>query len=351
MKTRKISILLLALGALFFASCSSTTPLQVLQPAQMVVPDHIKTVATLDRSKPEKGFENFLEGLITGEDIGQDREGRRFALEGLSNSLTRTPRFDVKQTGIELIGSRGGNSFAAPLEWREVEKICRDYAADALVTIETFDTDNNISYNERREKRKDKDGKEYTDIKYDARLDMTMRIGWRFYDPKTKIILDEFTTNTQANDTQTDETRDKALRRLYSQSSITRKISQDAGAQYGMRIAPVWITVYRTFYDSGKGNADEQMQQAARLAKADQWDRAAEIWRSVIANADSKTAGKAAYNMAVASERAGLLESALEWAQRSYTDFSNKKAQNYIHDIQIRISDRERLKKQLKEKA
>ncbi len=337
--------------AINLASCTSSTPLQVLQPAQMVVPDHIRTVATLDRSKPEKGFENFLEGLLTGENIGQDRQGRRYALEGLTESLTRTPRFDVKNTGIELVGSRGGNSFAAPLDWREVERICRDYATDALVTIETFDTDNSISYSERREKRKDKDGKEYTDIRYDARLDMTMRIGWRLYDPKSRVIQDEFTTITQASDTQTADTKENALRRLYDQSSITRNISYDAGTQYGMRIAPVWITVNRPFYGSGKGSFDADMERAARFAKADKWEDAATIWQNVVRNADDKTAGRAAFNLGVANERAGLLDSALEWAQRAYTDFGNKNARNYIRELQIRISDRERLRQQLKEKV
>lgn len=349
----KTKIILLAINSAIFllAGCTSTTPFQVLQPAEMVVPDHIRTVVTVDRSKPEKGFENFLEGLFTGEGIGQDRNGRKFALEGLTNALTRTPRFDVKHTGIEMIGSRGGNSFAAPLPWEEVEKICRDYNGDALVTVETFDSDNSVSYREQRNKRKDKDGKEYTEIRHEAELDMTVRIGWRFYDPKTRIIQDEFTTIQHATDRATDDTRDKALRRLTNQTTVTRDVSYDAGVQYGMRIAPVWITVNRPFYSTGKKEYGTDMEQAARFAKADKWEDAAKIWQNVIRNADAKTAGKAAFNMAVANERKGLLDSALEWAQRSYTDFGNKKARNYIYDLQIRISDQARLKQQIKEKV
>lgn len=350
MKTKNIFYLTIFAAALL-ASCTSTTPLQVLQPADMIVPDHIQTIVTLDRSKPEKGFENFLEGLITGENIGQDREGRRFALEGLTSALTRTPRFNVKHTGIEMIGSRGGNSFAAPLPWSEVEDICRDYDGDALVTIETFDSDNSVAYDQRSTKRKDKDGKEYTEISYEADLSLTVRIGWRFYDPKTRVIFDEFTVTQIAHDRATADTREQALRRLISQTSITRDVSFDAGAQYGMRIAPVWITVNRPFYDSGKGEFDSDMARAARFARADQWEDAAQIWQSVIRQADEKTAGRAAFNMAVANERKGLLDSALEWAQRAYTDFNNKKARDYIRDLQIRISDQERLKQQMKEKV
>ncbi len=349
MKTNRI--MAAAAILLSLAACTPSAPLQVLQPAQMVIPDHIRVIATVDRSKPEKGFENFLEGLLTGENIGQDRQGRRYALEGLAQSLTRTPRFEVKSTGLELVGSRGGNSFATPLDWSEVERICRDYAADAIVTIETFDTDNRVSYSERREKRKDKDGKEYVQIRFDARLDMTARLGWRFYDPKTRTIQDEFVTIAQASDTQTADSKEQALRRLYDQSSITRNIGYDAGARYGMRIAPVWITVNRPFYSSGKGAFDAEMERAARFAKADRWQDAAPIWQTVVRQADDKTAGKAAFNLAVANERAGLLTSALEWAQRSYTDFGNKKARNYIRNLQQRISDQERLRQQLKEKV
>ena len=350
MKTN-IILPIVVFAVILLASCSPTTPLQVLQPAEMVVPDHVQTIVTLDRSKPEKGFENFLEGLITGENIGQDREGRRFALEGLTSALTRTPRFDVKHTGIEKTGSRGGNSFAAPLPWSEVEQLCRDYGGDALVAIETFDSDNSVAYEEERNKRKDEDGNEYTEISYEAELNMAVRIGWRFYDPKSRVILDEFTVIQNARDFASDDTKDEALRRLIDQTTITRDVSFDAGAQYGMRIAPVWITVNRPFYDSGKGKFDDEMARAARFARADQWEEAAQIWRNVIRQADAKTAGRAAFNMAVANERKGLLDSALEWAQRAYTDFNNKKARNYIRDLQIRISDQERLKEQMKDRV
>ncbi|MFN7116443.1 MAG: DUF6340 family protein [Saprospiraceae bacterium] len=347
----KFLFLIIAISTILFSACSPTIPLEVLQPADMIVPDHIQTIVTVDRSKPEKGFSNFLEGLITGENIAQDREGRKVALQGLTDALSRTPRFTVKHSGIELIGSKGGNSFAAPLEWKEVEKICRQYDAQALVTVETYDSDNSITYNTRQEKYK-KDGKEFTRTKYDARLDMTIRIGWRFYDPKTKVIIDEYTATAHDGATRTGDTQDEARRAVQAQNAISRDVSKVAGANYGMRIAPVWITVHRAFYDSGKGNASDKMAEAARLAKADQWDKAAEIWRALLnANVDSKTAGRAAYNLAVASERSGLLETAVEWAQRSYTQYGNKKGQGYIVELKNRISDQARLKQQMKDKV
>jgi hypothetical protein len=83
----KFLILFAAFVTILFSACSPSISLQVLQPADMIVPDHIQTIVTVDRSKPEKGFNNFLEGLVTGEDIAQDREGRKVALESLTDAL------------------------------------------------------------------------------------------------------------------------------------------------------------------------------------------------------------------------------------------------------------------------
>jgi hypothetical protein len=88
---------------------------------------------------------NHLEGAVTGESINGDREGRRRAVEGLIESLTRTPRFTVKSTGIELLGSRSGGSMPLPLDWRQIDDICRQYNVDAVAAIESFDSDQNTT--------------------------------------------------------------------------------------------------------------------------------------------------------------------------------------------------------------
>lgn len=346
------SYYLLCFCYLIWTGCSTTTSLQVLNPAEIVLPDHVEVIATVDRSKPEKGFSNFLEGAITGEEIGQDRAGRQRAIEGVTNALTRTPRFAVRQTGMELIGSKGGNSFAPPLPWSEIENICRQYGTDAVVTIETFDSDNFVNVSERREKRKDKDGNETVRLVYDARQQLEVTIGWRIYDPQERIILDEFTVIQETDERATGETEEQARRRLPSQRAVVEDVSFIAGEQYGMRIAPVWITVQRQFYTSGKGKGPDSaaMEKAGRMAKAGQWDEAAAIWRELANRAvDQKNAGRAALNMAVANEQAGKLQSALDWAEKAYIEFNNKQARSYIEVLKQRIYDQERLRQQLKE--
>ncbi|MBK7407804.1 MAG: hypothetical protein IPJ40_06820 [Saprospirales bacterium] len=121
MKTIPHLLWLFLLG-ISLQSCMHSTTLQVLQPADMRIPEHLTTIATIDRSKPSNGFVNVLEGLFTGETIGQDKRGRLRALDGLTHSLTRTPRFQVKPTDIELEGTNTGNNMAPPLPGRKLSR-------------------------------------------------------------------------------------------------------------------------------------------------------------------------------------------------------------------------------------
>lgn len=335
---------------LFFSwsACTTTTKIEVLQPAAFSVPSHIEKIVTVDRSKPSKGFLTFLEGAVTGESLGQDKRGRENALRGVTDALTRTPRFQVKSSSAELTGSKSGDRMIAPLPWSEIEYLAEQYDADAVLAIEKYDTDQSTSTSSRQVKRK-KDGEEYTATVYDSRIEMRVHIGWRLYDKQRQVILDEFEVTEGADDSATGDTEEQALGRLANQRNMAQDISFEAGMLYGMRIAPVWVTVDREFYTTAKGADKASMQRAARYAEANQWEQAADIWRNLINRAtESKTAGRASHNMAVAAERAGHLESALDWANKAYLEFGNKSSRTYARDLQWRIEDAKRVEEQMK---
>ncbi len=334
---------------LALSSCMRSTSLRVLQPAQMTLPEHITTVAIVDRSKPSNGWSNFLEGLITGEEIGQDRRSRQTAVDGLTNALTRTPRFQVKSTGIEMTGTKAGARMPPALEWSEVEKICRDYGANAIVTIESFDSDNSRSARAYTETKKDKTGKKYTVTSYQSQQRTGVHIGWRLYDPKTKIILDEYVTDDYLERNGSGTTERAALNNLPSQLDVTRDVAYNVGLEYGARIAPIYVNVSRNYYHKAKGFKKEMKQAAGYLASRD-FEKATPIWKKIIAlsaTSNKKAAGRAAYNMAIASEISGNLELALEWAQKSWTDYGNKKARAYINVIKARQNDARKVDSQM----
>ena len=96
-----------------------------------------------------------------------------------------------------------------------------------------------------------------------------------------------------------------------------------------------------------KGNS--QLEHAARYARQGNWTEAAEIWETQVNDPDKKIAGYAAYNLALAYEMKGELQDALKWVEKSYFDFGNKRAKNYINTIKGRMAAEQRLDKQLQD--
>ena len=336
---------------LLMSSCMTSTSLQVLQPAAFALPDYVETIATVNRTRPANKVGNVIEGIFTGETFGQDKSGARRTHEGLTDALTRTPRFNVKFTGIEMVG-KGSYAFPEPLPWRTVDSICDQYGANALAVVEKFDSNTGYNTNKTNRESKDKDGKVTRWVEYNTTMRTTVKLGWRLYDPKSRTLLDEFEVRETLDWDGNGRSEAQAKRDLPHQVEAVNAVSYAAGQKYGMRIAPTWIQVSRSYYSKAKGSdqLESDMREAARLARVDRWDDAALIWIRIAAQKDNpKAAGRAAYNLALASEWKGQLELADEWASRSYTEFGNKQAKSYINTLQRRIAEQRRLAEQMGE--
>ncbi len=338
-----VLVIIALFASQLLTGCMPSTKLQILQPAEFALPDHIEVIATVNRSVPPKKFGNVVEGVLTGETINQDRFGAKNAIDGLTDALTKTPRFEVKHTDLELKGS-GNAKLPTPISWTQIEKLCNKYGADALAVLESYDSDTHSFCNERINKSKNSEGVEVITRSFDACMQSRVHLGWRLYDPKTKMILDEFgvTENREWNKSSND-TEAAAMRLLPTKTNSVNLTSFDAGVQYGMRIAPTWVFANRVFYKKG----NDGMKKAFRSAMAQDWKGAAEIWRQMVNNPDRKLAGRATYNMALACEAEGKLTSALDWAQKSYTEFNIKRGRQYADEIRQRIQEVEMVRQQM----
>ena len=346
LKTNFFFFLLAIVG---IACNSSSTRIEVLQPAEIFIPENVETIVTIDRSKPAKGFLSFLEGAFSGEEIGQDKEGRRRALQGLTEALTRTPRFNVIHSGYEKTGANASLRLIEPMNWYEVKALCEEFRADAVLAIEMYDSDLITEISEKERKKKDKDGKEFLETYFQEKVDISIKMGWRLYDPTNKIIIDEFTTKDETTERAEGLTKEAARKNLPNLYEIGRDISFVAGRLYGERIAPTWVFVNRDYYDTVKGADQSTMEKAARMAETKDWRNAAKIWNQVVSSSvDLETQGKAAYNMAIANECLGKLQNARDWAQKAYVEFGNKKAKGYIQTIETRIYEQQLVEEQMK---
>jgi hypothetical protein len=102
--------------------------------------------------------------------------------------------------------------------------------------------------------------------------------------------------------------------------------AQIAGENFSNYIAPHWIPVQRTMYQSGHTD----LKKAEKLTEENKWLEAAQLWRKNINNKNKNIAAKSMYNLAVASEIMGEIEAALDWVVKSYQVFEDK---NALHEF------------------
>ena len=171
---------------------------------------------------------------------------------------------------------------------------------------------------------------------------MEIESGWRIYDLTTKKIVDVSSFTEVKEFYSKGSSYNDARLRLPSKRSALKESGVFAGEKYGFRITPIWIKVSRTYY-TGKA---EELKLAKNYVKRGDWDQAIEIWKPLTENMDLKTARRAYFNLALASEIKGSLQTAVDYAKKS-EQMGEKQASSYIITLKKRIRDEERLKEQL----
>ncbi|HBF88772.1 MAG TPA: hypothetical protein DDX39_09035 [Bacteroidales bacterium] len=342
--TSILTIVLIAISLIVGSCGTSSLSVQILVPAEITVPSNLKKIVVINRSLPAKEarVNNIVEGVLTGEGIQVDREASYKCLDGMANVIVNSPRYEiVVPQNLDLRGT-GTSVFPEPLEWKTVAEICKENGADALVALETFDSNSGLRY-ESQEKTKTVNNQTIKYIEHMALMDIDIEAGWRIYDPAKKEIIDQNKFIDGQGWKGVGENKDNAFKNLPAKRACISDAGYYAGQQYGYRISPVWVWVPRSYYSRGH----DDFKDAKYKARAKEWDRFAEICQRHVADADMKIAGRACYNMALVNEIQGNLETALEWATKAYSDFHLKNARDYINNLKDRIYDQQKLEKQL----
>lgn len=329
-----ISIMILAV---LFTGCStSSLTMDVLIPGSIKVDQDVQKVGIINRSLPseDRKFENVLEGIFTGESIKADKEASINCMRGLSNLLNDSPRFEARiLEGVEIYGT-GTRKFPPLLTWDKVNALCDEYEVDALISLETFDSDIHLSKG-KYEKEKEKDGRKYTELRFTGDLSINVNAGWRIYCPEKQVIADDNLYNDNSHWDSEGESPEQVLGRLPSKRTALNESGWFAGEQYARRISPTWRTVTRQYYSK----KTTELEKASRYVKTDNWEKANEIWNELLQHPDPKIAGQAAYNLALFHEMKGNLDVAIIWAKKSYEEYGNKKALNYLGTLKKRKYD------------
>lgn len=338
--------LLLFVGIFLLGSCATRNIYQpVLVPAEINIPQHVQTIGILNRSLPSKGGDqwlNILEGFISGETIMGDRSASYNACRGLANRVNASPRFKALVLEGEDYRGTGTKEFPVPLTWDEVDKLCKKYQVDALVVLETFDSDMRLNLT-MKEVEKVVDGVTRKVPMHYADLHVRVNAGWRIYDNVTKRIIDQQVFTDEKGYHGEGETPEKAKENLPRKRVALDESGYFAGQMMAFRISPSWVTISRYYYVTGH----PKFKEARKFVKVGNWKEAVAIWSQLTKSSDPKIAARAAHNMAVAAEKEGKIDIALEWANNAYQKKKTNRERIYINQLHNRKMQLQKLSEQL----
>ncbi len=327
------------------SSCgTSSLYVDVQQPADISISQDIKKVIVANRSIPDKKnlAGNIVEGILTGEGIGADKKGSQYCVEGISSILSSNDRYDLKNAGDILLKGTGTSEFPPILSWIEVKDICKSYDADALIVLSTFDSDSREIEGKSVVRTKRVKGAKLREVVYPVTLIMEISSGWRIYDVNNEEIIDVNTFTEIKEFKEWGSSYSNARSSLPSKRQALKRSGIFAGQQYAKRISPTWIKVIRYYFIG----SHEGFKQAKKHVKLNQWDKAISIWKELTSNNDVKVTRRSYYNLALAAEVKGHIDTAIEYANKSL-DLGEKRAQAYLRSLQIRKKNNDILEKQL----
>ncbi|MCB9675894.1 MAG: hypothetical protein H6737_12300 [Alphaproteobacteria bacterium] len=348
----------LAMFSLMLATtgCMHDVKVGYLEAADIHVDNDIRTVLVIDRSRPKNAGEHVLagiEGAATGETFRLDAESAALALDSLEGVLADAPRFDV--VSFHVNGRAVDSStWDRQLTARKVRELCAQARCDAVISLESFDSDTFTTVHrdgeaytpaERREaiaKGDCEDRRCEGDFDYHATQTTDVTATFRMYDGRTGRVIDEQSARLSGTDTGYDtDDAGEALGDLPFEGRVFAGASE-LGAAYAARVSPHQVLADREIF----GGGSPEMRKARKAMKRGDLETATALWEEVAAS-DAKLEGKALHNLAVAAEARGDVPGALQLARRANRASGKKASARYVAALQARLDNDLRVAEQL----
>ncbi len=319
------------------SACGSTNimSLNVTEPAPIRLSKNITKIGIIDRSLPNEDNKKIdeIDKILSLEGKNLDKDGAHQNVIGLYDELQKNNLFSgVKIIENPIIKNPGMGIIPSPLSWEKIQEIAAINNVNCVFELSFFDTDTSINYTIVPIQIEAPFGLKIPALEHHAKVNTSVKSGWRIYDLTNKIIVDEFSTNNNLTSNGVGINPLKAFEAILNRKEAVLTMCNNDGHEYALRLLPFRIRVSREYFVSG----NENFITARRRAQTGNWDGAAELWNIDTGNHNNKIAGRACYNMAIINEINGNLDSAIDWASKSYSDYNNKLALHYLNILKQR---------------
>ena len=245
------------------------------------------------------GHSTILDGENTGNVEIDLSRSVLYCLFATTQSMESTGEFDAVEL-MDISQNHSTNYYTrTPLTFSQAERLCTDYQADALLTlnqlvlydiVESFPTDEGTYY---------------------AYLQAYAQSHWTIhYAGQTREA-----TFTQADtllwESNLHYNRTQSLSDLPSRQEALLYLARELGNRMGSSFAPSWQTTRRYIYEL------PDLQAGLDAFRLQRWNSAINQWITIVDSKDKKAAACAAANIAIAYEMLGDYASACDYAQRA----------------------------------
>ncbi|GGG06843.1 hypothetical protein GCM10011323_09420 [Pontibacter amylolyticus] len=326
----KGSLVCLLLVCLVFSGCSKKGYVNLDYPLapEVYLPDGVRKIALVNRSltRPEHKQGKVLEAIVTGEILGSDRLASDESLKGVFDRINGYIGIQAVIPPQTRLYGTGTRETPELLDWQLVRDICAASNADALLVLETFDSNSDLLLSTVGNRVTAALGNNVPIPAVPNQVRVNVLTFWRLYDPVSKTIIDQ----QQARSFLTFNGVGSSNLMLPPPEAL-HSTAYEAGRNYIGRFLPRYYTVKRELYKKGKGSSKQAFRAAFRSSEVANWQGAMESWSAILNQASRKNAGKACLNMAVAHEVLGNTDQALQWAKKSYEVYGNKLGRDYAN--------------------
>jgi hypothetical protein len=323
----------LVLVTLILSGCSKYgyVSLNFPQAPETYLPDDVNYIAVVNRSLVDEGQADnrTFEAISTSEVAGSDRLASDDCIKG---AFEASKQLDGRQMiipqQVRLYGT-GTREMPELLDWELVAGICKSEGTDALLVLETFDSNTDLLLTTATEQAAAIISTGSMKSTLPDRVNVNVVCYWRLYHPGTRSIIDQYQQSSYLSfDTRGGLPPPTAL----------PETAFAAGVSYINRFLPGFYVERRDLYKRTSGSAKHQFMAGYRRAEVANWEGAMEIWEDLAEHPKRKTAGRACLNVAVANEVLGHTDLALEWAKRSYEYHDDKLGRSYSNILLRRKS-------------
>ncbi|HEX3008984.1 MAG TPA: DUF6340 family protein [Bacteroidales bacterium] len=322
---RRVGLCVVLLG-IIFSGCSKYGFVSLNYPVspQVYFPEHVKTVTLVNRSltKVEDKQKKVVESVFTGEIAGSDKKASEECLRAVYDQMNGRMGMQINPSRVQLFGT-GTRDIPELLDWKTVRSICDSTHADAILVLETFDSNSDLVLATVTDKVATVINGGTPKASLPNQIKMNVVCFWRLYDPSQKTIADQFRSTSYLTFNAT------GIGFAYAPPEALPNTAYAAGEEFIARYMPSYYTVRRDMYKKGKGATKYQFKAAFRAAEMAEWENAIEKWKDLVKNSNRKTAGRACLDIAVAYEVLGKTDLALEWVKKSYQDYNDKLGRDY----------------------